>query len=47
MNVLIGVVVGIHLGYDGYLQRQRKDHIISMDINWNLQYIVNIKKSFG
>lgn len=41
------IVIGIHLGYDGYAQRQRKEHIISMNMDWNLQYIVNIQKSFG
>ena len=38
------IVIGIHLGYDGYAQRQRKEHIISMNMDWNLQYIVNIQK---
>lgn len=47
MRTLICVVIGIHLGFDGYVQRQRKDHVISQDIDWNLQYLVNVKKSFG
>ena len=38
------VVLGLHLGRDGYKHRAVRDHLREGDINWNLPFSSNIKK---
>jgi len=39
------VVLGIHLGRDGYKHREVRDRLREEDINWNYQFASNIKKA--
>lgn len=39
------IVLGIHLGRDGYKHREVRDRLREEDINWNYPFASNIKKS--
>ena len=38
------LVLGLHLGRDGYHHRAGRDHLRENDINWNMPYSSNIRK---
>lgn len=38
------VVMGFHMGLDGYQHRIVRDHLIGTDINWNRPYVGGIDK---
>lgn len=40
-------VIGFHLGLDGYHHRIKRDHLNSVDVNWNLEYFRNVHRSHG
>ena len=39
------IVLCLHLGRDGYNHREKRDHFKQEDINWNVQYVPNFRKS--
>lgn len=41
------LVLGLHLGRDGYQHRAVRDHLRENDINWNMPYSSNIRKGAG
>lgn len=42
-----GIVIGIHLGFDGYRHRMVRDNLGQNNIKWNLQYFRGIDRNRG
>ena len=41
----LGLVLGIHLGRDGYVHRVKREHLKDGDVNWNVPFLPNLFKS--
>lgn len=38
------IVLGLHLGRDGFNHREKRDHFVEEDMYWNIKYIPNFRK---
>ena len=39
------IVLGIHLGRDGYNHREKRDRLKEENINWNVQFVPNFREA--
>lgn len=43
--IVMIVVLGLHLGRDGYNHREKRDHFIDDDMYWNVKFVPNFRKT--